>query len=51
MKEYEGVPMDPHMFDHLIGRSQGTRNMHYTWRDVSLYALGVGAGLEDTPYL
>ena len=51
MKEYEGIPMDPHMFDHLIGRSQGTRNMHYTWRDVSLYALGVGAGLSDTPYI
>ena len=48
---YENVPMDPHMFDHLIGRSQGTRNMHYTWRDVSLYALGVGAQLEDTPYI
>ena len=51
MKEYESIPMDPHMFDHLIGRSQGTRNMFYTWRDISLYALGVGCTLEDTPYV
>lgn len=50
MSEYKGVPMDPHMFDHLIGYSRGSLNMHYTWRDVALYALSVGAHLEDTKY-
>lgn len=50
MKEYEGIPMDPHMFDHIIGKGLGTRNMTYTWRDVSLYGLGVGAGVDDLPY-
>lgn len=50
MKEYEGVPMDPHMFDHLIGKGLGTRNMDYTWRDVSLYGVGVGAKMDELPY-
>lgn len=50
MSEYQGITMDPHMFDSLIGKGLGTRNMPYTWRDVSLYALGVGAQLKDTPY-
>jgi len=51
MAEYEGHPMDPHMFDHLIGQTLGTRNMNYTWRDVSLYALGIGAHAADLPYV
>ncbi len=50
MKEYKGVPMDPHMFDHLIGKGRGAQNMPYTWRDVSLYALGVGAHITDELY-
>lgn len=37
-------------FDHLIGQSCGPRTMTYGWRDVSLYALGVGAGKYDLPY-
>ena len=50
-KEYQGIQMDPHMFDHIIGRGLGTRNMTYTWRDISLYGLGVGAHLSDSPYI
>jgi len=38
------------MFDHLIGRSLAPRTMEYTYRDVSLYALGVGCHLDDLPY-
>lgn len=35
----------------MIGKSNGRRTMHYTWRDVILYALGVGAHMEDLPYV
>lgn len=51
MSEYKGVPMDPHMFDHLIGKGRVAQNMEYTWRDVVLYALGVGAHSTDTCYV
>ena len=50
IKEFEGVPMSPDMFDHLIGANNGYRQMEYTWRDVSLYGVGVGAQLKDRPY-
>lgn len=39
------------MFKSLIGKSNGPRSMHYTWRDVALYALGVGAHKGDLEYL
>jgi len=35
----------------LVGRSNGRRTMAYAWRDVILYALGVGAHMEDLPYV
>lgn len=41
---------DSHLFDALIGQGCGPRTMKYTWRDVSLYALGVGANKYDLPY-
>lgn len=34
----------------LIGLATGWRTMHYTWRDVVLYALAVGAGWEEPQY-
>lgn len=43
--------MDQHMFDAAIGKGNGPRTMPYTWRDVALYALGVGAHKEDLMYL
>lgn len=38
-------------FDSIIGKSLGPRTMEYTWRDVALYSLGVGAGKDDLPYI
>lgn len=35
----------------LIGKSTGKRDFQYTWRDVVLYALGVGAKAEELIYL
>lgn len=32
------------------GSGCGPRSMNYTWKDVSLYALGVGATRHDLPY-
>lgn len=43
--------ISPNMFDSVIGKSNGPRTMDYTWRDVALYALGVGAHKEDLLYL
>lgn len=42
--------MDAHMFDSIIGQGMGPRTMKYTWRDVSLYALSVGASPKDLSY-
>lgn len=39
------------MFDHVIGKGNGPRAMKYTWRDIALYALGVGAHKDDLMYL
>lgn len=44
------MQVNEHFFDGLIGQSCGPRSMSYTWRDVSLYALGVGATRHDLPY-
>jgi hypothetical protein len=38
------------MFAPVIGKGTGLRKMEYTWRDVALYALGVGAHKEDLIY-
>ena len=38
-------------FSHLIGTGTGSRMMHYTWRDIALYALSVGAKKTDLPYI
>ena len=42
--------LDEHFFDGLVGQNCGPRSMTYGWRDISLYALGVGAGKYDLPY-
>lgn len=34
----------------MIGANVGTRKMDYTWRDVALYALGVGAKADELEY-
>ena len=34
-----------------IGRSTGPQIIEYNWRDIALYALAVGAGEDDLPYL
>lgn len=34
----------------LVGQKMEPRYMEYTWRDVALYALAVGAHKEDLPY-
>ena len=39
------------MFAEVIGKGLGPRTMEYNWRDVVLYALGVGAGKYDLPYI
>lgn len=50
MSNFEGLELSPDMFDHLIGQSLAPRTMDYTYRDVSMYALGVGCHLDDLPY-
>lgn len=35
----------------VIGKKRGPQVFEYTWRDVSLYALAVGAGTGDLPYI
>lgn len=44
------MDINEHFFDGLIGKGMGPRTMNYGWRDVSLYALGVGASKYDLPY-
>ena len=34
----------------LVGRRTERRHMTYTWRDVALYALAVGAKEDDLQY-
>ncbi len=34
-------------YDEFVGASTGYRKIEYNWRDVILYALGVGAGQEE----
>ena len=34
----------------VIGKKIGPLTKEYTWRDVVLYALGVGAGFDDLDY-
>lgn len=38
-------------FESIIGTGLGPRYMDYTWRDVTLYALGVGCTKDDLPYV
>ncbi len=38
-------------FDSIIGKGLGPRYFEYTWRDVILYALGVGCTKDDLPYV
>ena len=38
-------------FDSVIGKGLGPRYMNYTWRDVALYALAVGAKKDDLTYI
>lgn len=42
--------MNKNMFDSVIGKGLGPRRMDYSWRDVALYALGVGAHKDDLIY-
>jgi len=42
---------DKNMFKSVIGKGLGPRTMEYNWRDVVLYALGVGAHTTDLPYI
>ncbi len=35
----------------VVGRKIGPVTMQYTWKDVALYALGVGAGFEELNYV
>lgn len=47
----EMIPKTPDMFSSIIGKGCGHRWMDYTWRDVALYALAVGANKYDLPYI
>lgn len=38
-------------FDSVVGKGLGPRFMDYTWRDIALYALGVGASKDDLAYI
>ena len=38
-------------FDSVIGKGLGPRYMNYMWKDVALYALGVGCSKDDLPYI
>lgn len=47
----EMIPKTPDMFRPVIGKGCGHRYMEYTWRDVALYAVAVGATRDDLPYV
>lgn len=47
----EMIPKTPDMFQPVIGKGCGHRYMEYTWRDVALYAVAVGATRDDLPYV
>lgn len=34
-----------------VGQTVGPVTTHYTWKDTALYAIGLGAGVNDLPYL
>lgn len=38
------------MYENMIGASTGYHKIDYNWRDMIIYALGVGAGEEDLLY-
>ena len=38
-------------FEQFIGKKGNPRSMHYTWRDISLYALSIGASEKDLPLI
>lgn len=38
-------------FDSVVGKGCGARYMDYTWRDIILYALGVGCSKDDLTYI
>ena len=38
------------LYDKFLGYSSGWRKIEYTWRDVALYALGVGANENENIY-
>ena len=38
-------------YDHFIGTSPGPRRWEYTWKDVILYALSVGAKADELYYI
>ncbi len=42
---------EENMFSHIIGTGLGPRRMDYTWRDVALYNIAVGATKDDLPYV
>lgn len=37
-------------YDYMIGKSSGARKLEYTWREVELYALAVGAKQDQVYY-
>lgn len=47
----EMIPKTPDMFHSILGKGCGHRWMDYTWRDVALYNVAVGATRDDLPYI
>lgn len=45
------MKIDKEILNQYIGLSNGPRTLKYTWRDVALYALGVGAQQKDLEYV
>jgi len=38
-------------FSQFTGKTGDVRSLHYTWRDVILYAISIGANRHDLPYI